>query len=418
MNFETFNFLQAPFAGSEGNDPADEGQFGLWITFINNSTMIIRSTLQALRFEPFLLHIIQTLDAEEVKRRGADTIETLTRKSRRLSHSNLMNFLQRLQQRVAESDEPEADALARGLLALFVVELNPAFGAGLSNAPQDLHSNIVALEVEIASYTAFRAQSSLGGVVNDRVEKAIADFEIKSGQMLLEGQRSVNDLTKTLMEMQSQGSALRSQIDQQVERSVRAEADAINVLKSLETTDEKLEAFKTAVKIDFGIDTSRKLWNTRAASANWAFGTSTVLLIIFLIAIPAVAAVYWRTVVDIIEQIGNATLASLPANANGAQLTAATVTRLIVLGAPLALYFWVIRLIIRFNLRSLALADDAKQRMTMMDTYFYLLEKQGAVKEDRALILNALFRPGPGQVSDNVDPPNFTELVGKAMGKG
>ena len=55
--------------------------------------------------------------------------------------------------------------------------------------------------------------------------------------------------------------------------------------------------------------------------------------------------------------------------------------------------------------------------MTMMDTYFYLLEKQGAVKEDRALILNALFRPGPGHGNDSVDPPNFTELIERTVGK-
>jgi hypothetical protein len=53
----------------------------------------------------------------------------------------------------------------------------------------------------------------------------------------------------------------------------------------------------------------------------------------------------------------------------------------------------------------------------MLDTFFHLIEKEGAVKEDRALVLNALFRPAPGH-GDNVDPPNFTELVSKAMGTG
>jgi hypothetical protein len=100
---------------------------------------------------------------------------------------------------------------------------------------------------------------------------------------------------------------------------------------------------------------------------------------------------------------------------NDTQITIAAIGRLVIVTVPVFLYIWAIRLVVRFNSRSLMLLDDARLRLTMLDTFFHLIEKEGAVKEDRALVLNALFRPGPGH-GDNVDPPNFTELVTKAMG--
>jgi len=61
----------------------------------------------------------------------------------------------------------------------------------------------------------------------------------------------------------------------------------------------------------------------------------------------------------------------------------------------------------------MVLMDDARQRHTTMDTYFHLIESNGATTEERGLMLNALFRPLAGHGQDNVDPPNFIELMGK-----
>jgi hypothetical protein len=83
----------------------------------------------------------------------------------------------------------------------------------------------------------------------------------------------------------------------------------------------------------------------------------------------------------------------------------------------LALYFWLIKLVVRFNMRSMLLMDDARQRATMLETYYRMIEKGAATNEDRALVLQALMRPAPGHGPDSVEPPNFTDVIEKAMGR-
>jgi len=61
--------------------------------------------------------------------------------------------------------------------------------------------------------------------------------------------------------------------------------------------------------------------------------------------------------------------------------------------------------------------DDAGLRATMIETYYKMIEKSAATPEDRALVLSALMRPAPGHGGDPIEPPNFTEVMEKAMGK-
>ena len=137
-----------------------------------------------------------------------------------------------------------------------------------------------------------------------------------------------------------------------------------------------------------------------------------------LVVIPVVGFIELDSVIDVLRHISETTLLGIDqSKAEGGVLLGLAINRIVIVTVPLALYFWMVRILVRFNLRSQMLMDDARQRHTMMNTYFHLIEKQSAVKEDRALILNALFRPTPGQQNDSVDPPNFTELMDKAIGR-
>jgi len=172
----------------------------------------------------------------------------------------------------------------------------------------------------------------------------------------------------------------------------------------------------------FGTEAARKLWGEREKQSRFALIASSFALFA-LIAAPILGAIFCTPeVLHYLAQIVAAS--SLPTTdstgqvlptPNDTQITIAAIGRLVIVTVPVFLYIWAIRLVVRFNSRSLMLLDDARLRLTMLDTFFHLIEKEGAVKEDRALVLNALFRPGPGH-GDNVDPPNFTELVTKAMG--
>ena len=192
--------------------------------------------------------------------------------------------------------------------------------------------------------------------------------------------------------------------------------------KEIDSNIRQLRADLDAQVARFGTEAARKLWGEREKQSRFALIASSIA-IFFLIAAPILGAIcFTPEVLHYLAQIVAASsLPTMDANGqvlpapNDTQITIAAIGRLVIVTLPVFLYIWAIRLVVRFNSRSLMLLDDARLRLTMLDTFFHLIEKEGAVKEDRALVLNALFRPGPGH-GDNVDPPNFTELVTKAMG--
>lgn len=53
----------------------------------------------------------------------------------------------------------------------------------------------------------------------------------------------------------------------------------------------------------------------------------------------------------------------------------------------------------------------------MLDTYLFLTGQGQAQEEHRVLMLNALFRPLPGQAIQDVEPPNWAELMIAAKDK-
>lgn len=74
---------------------------------------------------------------------------------------------------------------------------------------------------------------------------------------------------------------------------------------------------------------------------------------------------------------------------------------------------WGLRLVVRMFLSHVHLATDAGERLVMVKTYLALLEGDRlASKEDRQLILQALFRPASdGIVKDEGIPPSFLEVL-------
>lgn len=188
--------------------------------------------------------------------------------------------------------------------------------------------------------------------------------------------------------------------------------DRLGVLaKAIDATEGQVDAFASSVREELKIDTTKNLWKNRAFWSATSFWVSAVVVAFAILAPPLWALTHIEAVLALLKRIGDAATQGLPTDATAAQLTAATISRLVVISAPLGLYFWAIKLLVRFNTRSMVLMDDARQRHTTMDTYFHMIERNGATTEERGLMLNALFRPLPGQGQENVEPPNFMELV-------
>ena len=85
----------------------------------------------------------------------------------------------------------------------------------------------------------------------------------------------------------------------------------------------------------------------------------------------------------------------------------------LVITVPALGYFWVLRLVSRIFVSNLASMSDAAERSIMISTFLALLaDKNEPVKtEERLLILQAIFRRGPGMPGDDAPPPNLLELL-------
>ncbi|MCZ7934651.1 DUF6161 domain-containing protein [Agrobacterium leguminum] len=185
------------------------------------------------------------------------------------------------------------------------------------------------------------------------------------------------------------------------------------ITESIVTNKENVNAFANAVREELKTSTTKELWRNRGDTAEKSFWMSAGI-VAFLIIAPLILLFFCGAQINEgFFKLTNASFIGLGENPTAIQVTAATVGRLVLITAPLALYFWAIKLIVRFNTRCMILMDDARQRHTTMDTYFHLIERNGATPEERGLMLNALFRPLPGQGQENVEPPNFMELVKK-----
>ncbi len=223
-------------------------------------------------------------------------------------------------------------------------------------------------------------------------------------QLTTEGEKQVSDNAKAIAKIEADITTQHSDI---VEHRIIVE----KLLSDVSTAEENINAFATALREELKVDATKKLWSRRAFGSAVAFWASASVIAFAIILPPYWAFTHIENVVSFLRRIGDAAVQGLPADAGAAQLTAATISRVVIVSAPLAMYFWAIKLIVRFNTRSMVLMDDARQRQTTMDTYFHLVENGKASPEERGLMLNALFKPLPGQGQENIDPPNFAELV-------
>ncbi len=246
-----------------------------------------------------------------------------------------------------------------------------------------------------------RINQSLAHIVTSAagVESNLREAHSGADAWLAEAKNSLDEIASTVDKMKTDVAASSERLDV--------------VTKAIGSTEAQIEAFSISVREELRIDATKKLWRNRAFGSTVSFWISAVIIAAAILGPPWWAIYHIEMVFAFLKRVGDAATQGLPLDATSAQLTAATISRLVVITAPLALYFWAVKLLVRFNTRSMVLMDDARQRHTTMDTYFHLIERNGATTEERGLMLNALFRPLPGQGQDNVDPPNFIELVKK-----
>jgi len=127
-----------------------------------------------------------------------------------------------------------------------------------------------------------------------------------------------------------------------------------------------------------------------------------LLIFAALVAIPIVIAIWkWSIVSEAIAKL------TLGASGSFSVAGLATIT------VPALFYAWLLKNVSRVFIQNLNLADDAAHRRSLALTYMGLLqdEKHPASDQDRAIILNALFRPIPPQTADEGPPAGLVDLI-------
>ncbi len=195
------------------------------------------------------------------------------------------------------------------------------------------------------------------------------------------------------------------------------DARSTDISEKFDASNNKVEAFMEAVRTQANFEDLKIHWVNRGRTAAEAWFWSGTVLLVLLVVVPGFAIYDSEIVVAFMKKLVDAAAINIGPNPDAVTITVATISRLVVITIPLALYFWLIRLVVRYNMRSMLLMDDARQRATMLETYYRMIERSAATVEDRALVLQALMRPAPGHESDSIDPPNFSEVVEKAMGR-
>lgn len=165
------------------------------------------------------------------------------------------------------------------------------------------------------------------------------------------------------------------------------------------TAKEEIDRYKKEVGATLVVNGAHTLWSKKATAHRWFFGICAFLFVTVMGAAIFSVAWFW-------SQISAAILILEPL------FKGHVFGGIIVLLIPVLGVAWFLRLLSRFTIQNMMLADDAQLRRVMAETYVKLVS-EGAIKdpEDRAIILSALFRPLPGSNTEDVSPPSITDIL-------
>lgn len=424
MDRATFTLLQTPFArGSDEASTSPEGLREAWMDLTNR-------IIQILIGEPAMagssiMSFLQRVRGEFDIRTAPAALVWTSQSLRPISSSGRDIFLEQLETTIKDAPAnvpPLALALAAQWLFefkyIFALYPSPRRSNDLGAYPTDATIDL-GIAAEVANYAAFRND---GQELERRIANALENHRAQFETLMLEGQQSVNKLNTNIIDLQSKDEDLRTKINvyeetlkDQVKKSAAADTVLSDLGKRVVASDENIEKFTKAIERKYAMGATRDYWNNQAKSAGRAFWVSVFIVAVLLIGGSITLVACHAKILSALQDI-LITPENLKPDLTLMQLTVASVNRLILIVLPVALVIWFTRLVVRFTNRSLALMDDARLRQAMMDTFLRLDVDSDLSKEERNVMLSALYRPGPGQSPDLPDFPNVIELINRLPG--
>lgn len=180
--------------------------------------------------------------------------------------------------------------------------------------------------------------------------------------------------------------------------------------KDVESLDGKTAAAYQTLIESIGLRETENLWKGEATRAKREYYASFIVLIFILLTIPLAIAIGHSAIFSVLSDI-EASAVRLSENSQGLGATAVVLGRVLLLTIPLGFVIWAIKIGVRYNVRSMLLMDDATHRVTMLNTYLFLIKQNAATVQDRGAVLEALFRRTPGHGPETVEAPNLTDLM-------
>ncbi|WP_180966874.1 pentapeptide repeat-containing protein [Cohaesibacter celericrescens] len=219
-------------------------------------------------------------------------------------------------------------------------------------------------------------------------------------------QRSFEQTVSKANQLTSDFEATHAEIEHIIEGAKSKASDSF-----LATMRPELDAAKAEVKVDGIMGTAHEAWARKQRNHWVAFGIGAFVFIASILTLLIVGVRFEDAIAEFVRAMS---VVEVPSN--NAQTTSMTSIfgRLAAITIPVAAIAWILRLISRFTLQNLTLANDAGQRKICIDTYAKLVGTEGALDEkDRAIMLNSIFRPLPGSQQEDISPPNLLDLVSR-----
>ncbi|MDX0218760.1 hypothetical protein GOC40_12225 [Sinorhizobium meliloti] len=142
----------------------------------------------------------------------------------------------------------------------------------------------------------------------------------------------------------------------------------------------------------------------RVADTSWRYAAGAFIAFIVMLAAPtAVIAANWGAVSSYLDHV-------VEVSKGGISLAA-----IAVFTVPVLAYGWLLKHVSRVFTQNLVVNSDAEHRRVMAVTFLGLAKRKsvGMSEQDRALILNALFRPSPNNPHDDGPPSGLLDLFKK-----
>jgi hypothetical protein len=172
-----------------------------------------------------------------------------------------------------------------------------------------------------------------------------------------------------------------------------------NIDLQLTSFENRVNSIDLAAREKLDLHEPAFLWDIKAKRhhANWGW---CVLAFSLMIGACVLVSLYY----------GSAYIANLPKNKDG-ELSLVSAS---LIAVPLIAVAYCLRIVVRLMNINVELADDARQRSAMIQTYLSLLSNPQTKfdEKDRAVLLTAIFRPVNATQPD-VSPPTIADLLQK-----